>query len=424
MLGDLQRQPEPRALEEPRRERIEELAAHVAVGRRRLAEAEMRRHELDLGAGARERGRELVVVGRRERRRICQDDPHPTVGYAACRSSSAPGTSSTATPCRRERRALPPRDGRARRRRRAGGRLPPGDPALGAAAPRRRGAACRPSARSHARPRLRSAELGRWLTDLNHGLLRSAVTGQANAILVAPRSRRWTRSARSWSARAGERRICHGASARRADRRRELPRHRRRVGRRAVPCASPTSSRAQDAERGDPRRRREPAAGRRQHLRAAPRARLLGAAAREHRPDRRPRAPVDAARRVARGAAPRRWSAPLRSRAGRTHRRMTFEEARAQFPVLERYAYLNAGTNGPLARATVDALVEQAQRDLADGRSSKAYFERMLELREEARRGLRRRARRRRRAHRARRLDDARLRDRARRPRARPARTR
>jgi selenocysteine lyase/cysteine desulfurase len=67
---------------------------------------------------------------------------------------------------------------------------------------------------------------------------------------------------------------------------------------------------------------------------------------------------------------------------------MTFEEARAQFPVLERLAYLNAGTNGPLASATIDALVEQAQRDLMDGRSSKEYFERMLELREEARRGF------------------------------------
>ena len=31
-----------------------------------------------------------------------------------------------------------------------------------------------------------SAELGRWITELHHGLLRSAVTGQANAILVAP----------------------------------------------------------------------------------------------------------------------------------------------------------------------------------------------------------------------------------------------
>jgi selenocysteine lyase/cysteine desulfurase len=67
---------------------------------------------------------------------------------------------------------------------------------------------------------------------------------------------------------------------------------------------------------------------------------------------------------------------------------MTFAEARAQFPVLERLAYLNAGTNGPLARATIDALVEQAQRDLREGRSSKEYFERMLELREEARLGF------------------------------------
>jgi len=36
-------------------------------------------------------------------------------------------------------------------------------------------------------PLLRSAELGRWITDLNHGLLRSAVTGEALAILVARR---------------------------------------------------------------------------------------------------------------------------------------------------------------------------------------------------------------------------------------------
>ena len=37
-----------------------------------------------------------------------------------------------------------------------------------------------------ARPRLGSASLGKVLTDVHHGLLRSAVTGQANAILVAP----------------------------------------------------------------------------------------------------------------------------------------------------------------------------------------------------------------------------------------------
>ena len=188
---------------------------------------------------------------------------------------------------------------------------------------------------------------------------------------------------------------------------------------------SPTSSSARVAdfvasagERGDPRRRREPAAGRGRTYDAL-RDGLLRAAAGQHRPDPRARPRRDAARRLARGAAPRRWPAPLGPRAGRTHRRMTFEEARAQFPVLERYAYLNAGTNGPLARATVDALVEQAQRDL------ERRAERQGVLRADARAARRRRApgfaaraRRRARADRARRLDVARLRDRARRARA------
>jgi len=64
---------------------------------------------------------------------------------------------------------------------------------------------------------------------------------------------------------------------------------------------------------------------------------------------------------------------------------MTFEEARAQFPVLDRHAYLNAGTNGPIARATADALIEQTRLDLEQGRSGTAWFERILALREEAR---------------------------------------
>lgn len=37
-----------------------------------------------------------------------------------------------------------------------------------------------------AEPLLRSAELGRWITDLHHGILRSAVTGEALAILLSP----------------------------------------------------------------------------------------------------------------------------------------------------------------------------------------------------------------------------------------------
>jgi endonuclease/exonuclease/phosphatase family metal-dependent hydrolase len=36
-------------------------------------------------------------------------------------------------------------------------------------------------------PRLGSAELGRWITELNHGLFRSAFTGEGDAILVHPR---------------------------------------------------------------------------------------------------------------------------------------------------------------------------------------------------------------------------------------------
>jgi L-cysteine/cystine lyase len=67
---------------------------------------------------------------------------------------------------------------------------------------------------------------------------------------------------------------------------------------------------------------------------------------------------------------------------------MTFEEARAQFPVLERYAYLNAGTNGPVPRASAEAIVEQTRLDLEHGRSGSTWFERILALREQARVGL------------------------------------
>jgi L-cysteine/cystine lyase len=67
---------------------------------------------------------------------------------------------------------------------------------------------------------------------------------------------------------------------------------------------------------------------------------------------------------------------------------MTPEEARALFPVLERLAYLNAGTFGPLARPTAMAVQDQLDADLADGRFGKEYFERMLDLRKQARAAL------------------------------------
>jgi L-cysteine/cystine lyase len=64
---------------------------------------------------------------------------------------------------------------------------------------------------------------------------------------------------------------------------------------------------------------------------------------------------------------------------------VTFEEARAAFPVLERYAYLNAGSAGPLARRTYDAMVEAGREELGP-RGGHEAFERILERREELRR--------------------------------------
>lgn len=64
---------------------------------------------------------------------------------------------------------------------------------------------------------------------------------------------------------------------------------------------------------------------------------------------------------------------------------MTFEEARAQFPVLVRYAYLQAGSVGPLARGTVEAMRAEEERGLHEGRGSLASFQRLLEAREAVR---------------------------------------
>jgi L-cysteine/cystine lyase len=67
---------------------------------------------------------------------------------------------------------------------------------------------------------------------------------------------------------------------------------------------------------------------------------------------------------------------------------MTFDEARAQFPVLERFAYLNAGTFGPLAKSVADAMSAEQRRALAEGRMNSPLFGRWVELRERVRAGL------------------------------------
>jgi L-cysteine/cystine lyase len=58
---------------------------------------------------------------------------------------------------------------------------------------------------------------------------------------------------------------------------------------------------------------------------------------------------------------------------------------RAGLPVLDRFAYLNAGTFGPLPRATVEAMEGVQRRELEEGRSNRSYFEGALADRERLR---------------------------------------
>jgi selenocysteine lyase/cysteine desulfurase len=54
-------------------------------------------------------------------------------------------------------------------------------------------------------------------------------------------------------------------------------------------------------------------------------------------------------------------------------------ELRAEFPVLSRVAYLNAGTDGPLPARAVRASARELERELGEGRAM-AHFERRFEL--------------------------------------------
>jgi L-cysteine/cystine lyase len=64
---------------------------------------------------------------------------------------------------------------------------------------------------------------------------------------------------------------------------------------------------------------------------------------------------------------------------------VTWPEARARFPVLERYAYLNAGTFGPLSRATIEAMATLRAWEGTHGRAGQGYFDEMLARRERVR---------------------------------------
>lgn len=60
---------------------------------------------------------------------------------------------------------------------------------------------------------------------------------------------------------------------------------------------------------------------------------------------------------------------------------MTLEEARRLFPVLDRVAYLNAGTFGPLALPTLRAMRRAQERDLVEGRTGLPFFHAVLDER-------------------------------------------
>ena len=63
---------------------------------------------------------------------------------------------------------------------------------------------------------------------------------------------------------------------------------------------------------------------------------------------------------------------------------MSLSSLRANYPVLERLAYLNAGTDGPLPAAAAQASAAELEREAREGRAM-AHFERRRELSEQLR---------------------------------------
>ena len=60
---------------------------------------------------------------------------------------------------------------------------------------------------------------------------------------------------------------------------------------------------------------------------------------------------------------------------------------RANFPVLERLSYLNAGTEGPIPVAAVDAVSRRIDAEAYGGRCGRPYFEALMDLAAQARAG-------------------------------------
>ena len=60
---------------------------------------------------------------------------------------------------------------------------------------------------------------------------------------------------------------------------------------------------------------------------------------------------------------------------------MEARDFRAEFPVTERVAYLNSGTDGPVPRRGYEAAVAWLRHEVEDGRAGKPHFERMMDTR-------------------------------------------
>ena len=64
---------------------------------------------------------------------------------------------------------------------------------------------------------------------------------------------------------------------------------------------------------------------------------------------------------------------------------MSFKDSRREFPVLERFAYLNTGTFGPLLQRGLNAMTEAAQNEVAEGRCQPSYYDKLTQLRDSVR---------------------------------------
>jgi L-cysteine/cystine lyase len=53
---------------------------------------------------------------------------------------------------------------------------------------------------------------------------------------------------------------------------------------------------------------------------------------------------------------------------------------RAQFPVFERLAFMNAGSEGPIPRRSAEAVQARLHDELEGGRGGRPYFMALLEL--------------------------------------------